>query len=82
MYKRMVAISIITLAGCSSVTPMAESSLSVDKEIQVLSRSEVISAIKECEAAGTRPILINAKRKVNNQMVPSIIEVTCLPNYK
>jgi hypothetical protein len=80
--KQFMILSLAALTGCSSITPMAESSLSVDKEIQVLSRSEVIAAIKECESAGTRPILINAKRKVNNQIVPSIIEVTCLPTYK
>jgi hypothetical protein len=70
--------------GASSTTtstpvPEAVSSLQVEKEIPPLSRMEVIAAISECERAGMRPVVISTKRKVNNQLIPSVVDVTCLP---
>lgn len=91
MNKLSIVVLTTAIAGCTNLgsttsnsitVPEAVTALAVDKEMPPMSRSEVIAAINECEAAGTRPILINAKRKVNNQIVPSIIEVTCLPKYK
>lgn len=92
MKNILIASFAVSLVGCANLgstsssnsitVPEAVTALAVDKEMPPMSRSEVIAAINECEAAGTRPILINAKRKVNNQIVPSIIEVTCLPKYK
>jgi len=91
MKNILIASLVLSLIGCSNLgstasnsitVPEAVTALAVEKEMPPMSRSEVIAAINECEAAGTRPILINAKRKVNNQIVPSIIEVTCLPKYK
>jgi len=92
MYKVILTICIITLAGCANLnnpaatttaaSPDAASSLTVDKEIAPLSRAEVIAGINECESAGMRPIVISTKRKVNNQVVPTIVEVTCLPKFK
>jgi hypothetical protein len=26
-----------------------------------------------------RPVVISTKRKVNNQLIPSVVDVTCLP---
>jgi hypothetical protein len=53
--------------------------LQVEKEVPPLSRLEVINGIGECEKAGMRPVVISTKRKVNNQLVPSVVDVTCLP---
>ena len=47
--------------------------------IAPLSRMEVITGIGECERAGMRPVVISTKRKVNNQLIPSVVDVTCLP---
>ena len=71
------------LAGCS-VLPNSEAvtALAVDKEIPPLTRAEVIHGIAECEKAGMRPIIINSRRKVNNQIVPAVVEVTCYPGFK
>jgi hypothetical protein len=70
--------------GASSTTastpvPEAVSSLQVEKEVPPLSRMEVITGISECERAGMRPVVISTKRKVNNQLIPSVVDVTCLP---
>jgi hypothetical protein len=87
-----IALLIVTLwlTGCagfpgasnttaSTPVPEAVSSLQVEKEVPPLSRMEVITAIGECERAGMRPVVISTKRKVNNQLIPSVVDVTCLP---
>lgn len=80
-----LALTVMALAGCSTFAgsnPEAGSSLTVEKEIPPLTRAEVIAGISECEKAGMRPIIINAKRKINNQMIPTVVEITCLPGFK
>jgi hypothetical protein len=64
------------------VTADAASGLAVEKEVQPLTRSEVITGISECEAAGLRPVVLSAKRRVNGQQIPAVIEVTCLPKMQ
>ena len=78
-----LAITGVVLAGCS-ILPNSEatSALVVDKEVPPLTRAEVINGIRECEKSGLRPVSINSRRKVNNQMVPAVIEVTCYPGFK
>ena len=81
-YVVILAITLSLLAGCSTLGSSSESALVVEKEVQPLSRTEVITGINECEAAGLRPTVISTKRKINNQMTPAIVEVTCLPKLK
>jgi hypothetical protein len=50
----------------------ASSALIVDREVPPLSRAEVIAGISECEKSGMRPIVLTTKRKVNNQIIPSV----------
>ena len=78
-----LAITGAVLAGCS-VLPNTEanSALAVDKEVPPLSRAEVIHGIAECEKSGMRPVVITTKRKVNNQLIPAVVEITCLPGFK
>jgi hypothetical protein len=82
---KMLYFAVIMLSGCASLQPAstavpeAVSSLQVEKEVPPLSRLEVINGIGECEKAGMRPVVISTKRKVNNQLVPSVVDVTCLP---
>ena len=59
--------------------PDAASGLAVEKEVQALTRAEVITGINECEAAGLRPVVLSTKRRVNGQQIPAVVEVTCLP---
>ena len=81
---KMLCLAVLLLSGCASMqtastVPEAVSSLQVEKEVPLLSRLEVINGIGECEKAGMRPVVISTKRKVNNQLVPSVVDVTCLP---
>lgn len=64
------------------VAPDAASGLAVEKEVQALSRAEVIAGINECEAAGLRPVVLSTKRRVNGQQIPAVVEVTCLPKIQ
>jgi hypothetical protein len=80
MKKYFLLIAMLT--GCSNTSTPPESVLISDKEVQPLTRAEVIAGINECETAGMRPIVISAKRKINGQITPSVIEVTCLPKLK
>ena len=80
MKKYLLLIAM--LSGCANTNAPTESVLVSDKEVQPLTRSEVIAGINECETAGMRPIVISAKRKINGQITPSVVEVTCLPKLK
>lgn len=66
--------------GSSNNNP--ESKLVVEKEIQPMSRNEVITAINECESAGTRPVVIYSKRKISNFNSDVVVDVTCAPKFK
>ena len=90
-------ILLLALAGCSAGSawnanlgqpaPSEASSykhqnLEVDKNVQPMSRNETIVAIQECEANGTRPVMIYAKRKINGYTADIVVEVTCAPKFK
>jgi hypothetical protein len=53
----------------------------VDKAIPPLSRNEVVNGIMDCEAAGTRPVVITSRRKINGFLSEIPVEVTCMPKY-
>ena len=55
--------------------------LEVDKNVQPMSRNETIIAIQECEANGTRPVMIHAKRKINGYTADIVVDVTCAPRH-
>ena len=67
------------LVGCASSPYGSESTLFVEKRAQPMSRQQVIQAIQDCEVSKMRPILIMAKRRVNNWDTDIIIDVTCAP---
>ena len=91
---KILTIALTTLLGaCASlpgantktdtvVAPDAASGLAVEKEVQALSRAEVIAGINECVAAGLRPVVLSTKRRVNGQQIPAVVEVTCLPKIQ
>ena len=66
----------------ASTPPDAASGLAVEKEVQALTRAEVIAGINECEAANLRPVVLSTKRRVNGQQIPAVVEVTCLPKIQ
>ena len=94
---KFIAVALTTLLGaCASfpgattkvepvvapATPDAISGLAVEKEVQALTRAEVIAGINECEAAGLRPVVLSTKRRVNGQQIPAVVEITCLPKIQ
>lgn len=70
----------IVLTGCASDDPYGKrSELRVQKKVHAMSRQEVINGITDCEAAGTRPILIMSKRRIDEHYTDVIVDVTCAP---
>jgi hypothetical protein len=54
----------------------------LDKNIQSMSRNEVILAVQECESSGLRAVMVIAKRKINNYTADVVADVTCAPKYR
>jgi uncharacterized protein YcfL len=79
--KYLFLLAPLALVGCSSFeTPNV--SLETDKQAFHMSRAQVILGITECEDAGTRPVVITAKRKINGVTSDVPVEVTCNPRYR
>jgi hypothetical protein len=68
------------LDGSSSGT--AEQKMVLDKNIQAMSRNEVILAVQECESSGLRAVMVFGKRKINNYTADVVADVTCAPKYR
>ena len=66
--------------GSSSGT--AEQKMVLDKNIQAMSRNEVILAVQECESSGLRAVMVFGKRKINNYTADVVADVTCAPKYR
>ena len=79
--KPILLLSMLSLTACSSFEP-PNVSLETDKQAFHMSRAQVILGITECEDAGTRPVVITAKRRINGVMSDVPVEVTCNPRYK
>lgn len=79
--KAVLSIAVVSaaLVGCASSHYGSESKLFVEKRAQPMSRQQVIQAIQDCEVSKMRPILIMAKRRVNDWDTDIIIDVTCAP---
>jgi hypothetical protein len=88
--KPTLILLTFALAACSTPapppvakpTPQVEVDLVTDKQIQVMTRNEVITAINECEVNGTRAVVINSRRKINGYSTEVVVDVTCAPKYK
>jgi hypothetical protein len=66
------------LTGCSTFD-MPSTSLTVEKNIEPMSRNEVILAIQDCESNRTRAVMILAKRKIAGRTSDVVVDVTCAP---
>jgi hypothetical protein len=75
------ALLLLILVGCANEPKTTEQQLIMDKQIQSMGRSEVIDAIKQCEASGLRPILVFGKRKINGFSAETIVDVNCGPKF-
>lgn len=79
--KILLLIAPLALAACTSFdTPNV--GLETDKMAYHMTRSQVILGINECESAGTRPVVITAKRRINGVTTDVPVEVTCNPRYR
>lgn len=79
--KYLFLLAPLALAACSSFES-PNVGLETDKMAYHMTRSQVILGINECESAGTRPVVITAKRKINGVSTDVPVEVTCHPRYK
>jgi len=75
------------LVGCASTPPQQypyqeqNTALVVEREINVLTRNEVINGVKECEGSGLRPVMVTARRRINGYLSTAPVDVTCAPRY-
>ena len=79
--KYLYLLAPLGLAACSSFEP-PNVSLETDKTAYHMTRAQVILGINECEDAGTRPVVITAKRRINGVTTDVPVEVTCNPRYR
>lgn len=79
--KRLTIFAPLALTACGSFN-IPNVSLETDKQAFHMTRNEVILGINECESAGTRPVVITAKRKINGVTSDVPVEVTCHPRYR
>ena len=82
MSKLPILVLATAITGCSNLPSYSESTLTVEKEVSMMSRTEIIDAIKECETADLRPVIVQTKRKINNQPTLATVDVTCMPKYR
>jgi hypothetical protein len=85
--KKVILISAIsTLSACSifnndPASKLANTQVIVDKNTYVMTRNEMVNAIMDCEAAGTRPVVTTTRRKINGFLAEAPVDVTCMPKY-
>ncbi len=87
---KLIALFLVLLVGCSSTPPAPAPVVSyeqaypaqrlvVDKEVNEMTRQEIISAIHECQSNDLRPVPVKSKKKVDGRITDAIIDVTCAP---
>ena len=81
MKKVVATICFASLVGCSSPDYKTQD-LVIDKNIQSMSRNEVIMGIQDCESNGLRAVLINGKRKINGFTADVVVDITCAPKIR
>lgn len=81
MKKIMFILAALVLVGCSSQPKLSDQELVLDKQVQPMSRNEVIVAVRECETNGLRAVMLYAKRKINGYTTEIVAEVTCAPKW-
>jgi len=90
--KKLSLVLLIMLGACTTnkYEPVsmkhedhyANQTLVLDKEVQPMSRNEVIMAINECEANNTRAVMLIGKRKLNGFATDIVVDVSCAPKYR
>ena len=86
MKKVILILAVSMLSACSlfnndPASRLANTEVLVDKHTYVLTRNEMVNAIMDCEAAGTRPVVTTTRRKINGFLAEAPVDVTCMPKY-
>jgi hypothetical protein len=91
------AILALALTGCAAnsswnaslgqpnpdhVSSNGNQTLILDKQVQEMTRNEVIMAIQECEGNGLRAVVQTTKRRINGFTSDIVFNVTCAPRLK
>jgi len=83
--SKMILFLPLLLVACATEKQVAvrapEIELVMDKQMQPMTRNEVIMGINECEKNGTRAVVINSRRKINGYSAEVVVDVTCAPRY-
>ena len=94
--NKFILLFMILLVGCASNPSSSTSSfnsqsnistdgtqtLTLDRQVQGMSRNEVIMAVQECETSGLRAVVLTTKRRINGFNSDIIFDVTCAPKYR
>lgn len=81
MKKTILIMAALALAGCSSQPKLTDQELVLDKQVQPMSRNEIIVAVRECETNGLRAVMLYGKRKVNGYTTEIVVDVSCAPKW-
>lgn len=96
--NKFILLCVILLGGCAAgsswnaslgdqsknATPSVNGTqtLVLDKQVQGMSRNEVIMAIHECEGSGLRAVVQTTKRYINGFSSDIVFDITCAPKVK
>ena len=88
-------ILLLALTGCAAgsswnasmgqpeyVSTNGNQTLLLDKQVQEMTRNEVIMAIQDCEGSGLRAVLQTTKRRINGLASDIVFNVTCAPRLR
>jgi len=80
-----IASAAAMMLACSSqyadYSDLPNSKMLVDKEMLAMTRSQIITAIQECQSGNLRPVMVYSKRKINGQVSDAVVDVTCAPRF-
>lgn len=85
--KTAITLALISsLAACGSYyekprDQYPKQTMYMDKEVEPMSRNEVIVAVRECESSGLRAVMIYSKRKISGHTADVVADVTCAPRF-
>jgi hypothetical protein len=84
--KRLILLLCGFLGACSSPyvdnSKLPNTTLLVEKDIQQMTRNQMILAVQECESNGLRPSVIMSRRKINGYLSDVPVDVTCMPKFR
>jgi len=88
-------ILLLALTGCASgssqnasmeqsnhISTNGNQTLLLDRQVQEMTRNEVIMAIHDCEGNGLRAVVQTTKRRINGTASDIVFNVTCAPRLR